>query len=243
MKKRKPFAFKNFTIEQELVTLPVTTDACLFGAYCEFNNPHCILDIGTGTGILALMMNQKYPDAKIVGVEKHGPTAQQASRNIAINHKKAQIEVVEIDFFDHTPVNLYDAIISNPPFFSNQLQSATKLKNQARHLLNFTFSDFYLKISQVLKPNGKASVLLPNIEIESLKNDIKASELNIQSITTIQANAMKTPHLMIVDLGFNVLEKNIIPKNSIVMRSDNNKFTFEVYNLLNPFYLDQALNL
>lgn len=243
MKKRKPFAFKNFTIEQELVTLPVTTDACLFGSFCKFNNPSNILDIGTGTGILALMLNQKYPKAHIVGIEKHGPTAMQASQNVQINQKNAHIEILEEDFFDHQPIALYDAIISNPPFFSNQLQSATELKNQARHLLNYSFSDFYLKISEVLHPEGKASILLPFIEFDSLKRDIKSSKLNILNITTIQANPTKTPHLMVVDLGFATFHTNTVFTESIVLRSNDNKFTLEAYNLLNPFYLDQALNL
>ncbi len=242
MKKRKPFAFKNFIIEQELVTLPVTTDACIFGSYCEFNNPLNMLDIGTGTGILALMMNQKYPNAYITGIEKHGPTAQQAVQNIAINKKNNKIDILAIDFFDHQPVELYDAIISNPPFFTNQLQSATELKNQARHFTNHSFSDFYIKISKVLHPKGKASILLPYSEIEPILKDLELSKLNIQSFTTIQPNPSKPPHLIVMELGFEPPPISLINK-TILVRSEQQKLTTEAYNLLNPFYLDQALNL
>lgn len=242
MKKRKPFAFKNFTIEQEFVTLPVTTDACIFGAFCEFNNPRNILDVGTGTGILALMMNQKYPKANVTGIEKHDITAFQASKNIEINQKNEKINIIEVDFFKHEPLERYDAIISNPPFFSNQLQSATELKNQARHLVNHTFSDFYMKIAQLLEPNGKACILLPYSDIAPINTELEASKLKVQRATPIQPNPSKIPHLIILELGFKPLETPVLNK-TIVLRSEDQKLSNEAFNLLNPFYLDQALNL
>ena len=242
MKLRKPFAFKNFIIEQELVTLPVTTDACIFGALCEFSEPKNILDIGTGTGLLAFFLNQKYPSAKILGLEKNHESCLQATRNIDINQKKNAISIIEADFFDFETINKFDAIISNPPFFKNQLESSTDLKNQARHLQNHTFSEFYSKIGTVLSSNGSAQILLPFTNIQLIETDLKESNLKIQSFSTIQANSSKKPHLIAINLGFQAKEQIEI-QHEIVLKTLNNKFTSQANNLLSPFYLNQALNL
>ncbi len=241
MKIRKPFYFKNFKLEQELVTLPVTTDACLFGAYCEFDSPKRILDIGTGTGLLAFMMHQKYSDATIIGIEKHPETAQQAKSNVNLN-RFPNIEIIESDFFHFSEHEKFDGIISNPPFFSNQLESETEIKNQARHLQDHTFSEFYCKIATVLSDNGNAQILLPFTNIERIENDLKESNLKIQSFSTIRANSSKKPHLIAINLGFQTKEQLEI-QHDIVLKTADNKLTAQAYNLLSPFYLDQALNL
>lgn len=242
MKTRKPFAFKNFIIEQELVTLPVTTDACVFGALCNFENPQNILDIGTGTGLLAFFMNQKYPQANVIGLEKNHESAIQAINNLNINSKETKIRVIEADFFDFNPEIKFDAIISNPPFFKNQLESTTELKNQARHLQDHTFTEFYIKISTVLSSHGIAQILLPFSTLDQIQNDLKGSNLNIQSYSTIQANSSKNPHLIAISLGFDTC-KQIEIEHEIKLKAPNNKFTNQAYNLLSPYYLEQALNL
>lgn len=240
MKQRKPFKFKQFTIEQNLVTLPVTTDACIFGAFCSFNQPQRILDIGTGTALLALMMSQKYPNSSITAIEKHPETALQAKVNCELN-KINNIEIIEHDIFTYKPDFKFDAIVSNPPFFTNQLESETDLKNQARHFSNHTFSDFFQCINNLLNINGNAWILLPFTALETLPNDLQATNLKINKLIGLKPNPSKKEHLLFVNLSFEACKMPQFETFSI--KNLENKFSLDVYNWLEPFYLEQALNM
>ena len=240
MKQRKPFKFKQFTIEQNLVTLPVTTDACIFGGFCSFSQPQNILDIGAGTGLLALMMSQKYPNSKITAIEKHPETAFQAKINCESNRIN-NIEIIEHDIFTYKPDVKFEAIISNPPFFTNQLESETDLKNQARHFSNHNFSDFFQCIENLLDKNGSAWILLPYSALDSISHDIQATNLKIKRLIALCPNEAKNKHLLFVNLDFNACK--IPPIETYAVKNSENNFTPDVYKWLEPFYLEQALNL
>ena len=240
MKQRKPFKFKQFTIEQNLVTLPVTTDACIFGAFCSFSQPQNILDIGAGTGLLSLMMSQKYPNSRITAIEKHPETAFQAKINCELN-KINNIEIIEHDIFTYKPDVKFEAIISNPPFFSNQLESKTDLKNQGRHFSNHTFGDFFNCIQNLLEAKGNAWILLPFSALETLAHDIETKKLNVKRLLVLRPNKDKREHLLFVNLSFEACKIPEIETFSI--KNSENKFAPEIYKWLEPFYLDQAFNL
>lgn len=241
MKKRNPFKFKKFTIHQELVTLPVTTDACLFGAFSNFDNPTRILDLGTGTGLLALMMHQKYPKAEIIGVEQHSETAIQAQQNIVENNCQSNIQIVQADMFKYQFETTFDAIISNPPFFVNQLESEGNERNQARHFQNYDFKDYFDLINKRLSSNGSAWVLLPHTAKNDLNNNIIHTDLHIHSIVEVSPNKQKKQHLIFVEF------KKIVPiqieTKSIFIRNIENRFTAECIEILEPFYLNEALTI
>lgn len=241
MKTRNPFQFKEFTIHQNNVTLPVTTDACLFGAFCEFNNPQNILDLGTGTGLLTLMLNQKYPQAKILGIEKHNDTAIQANMNVSMNEKNENITIQNDDMFTLQHTHQFDAIISNPPFFVNQLESSEDTKNQARHFQNYNFKDFFGLLERLLTNNGTAWILLPYSAKLELFDLLKDYKLSIQQIVNVSPTTLKKPHIIFIKL-----KKSIVitqTEISISIRNEKNQFTSETIQVLKPFYLDQAFNV
>ena len=241
MKKRNPFEFKKFTIHQEQVTLPVTTDACLFGAYCNFNNPKRILDLGTGTGLLALMMNQKYPSSHILGIEQHPETAIQAQKNIDWNNCNSNIQIVQSDMFHYHFESTFDAIISNPPFFVNQLESDETERNQARHFQNYNFIDFFNLINTLLDNSGTAWILLPYSALNDIQKYINHTDLHIHSIVEISPNNQKNPHLIFAE--FKKIGPTQVEKKSIFIRNNQNKFSTECLEILTPFYLNEALSI
>jgi len=241
VKKRNPFEFKNFTIHQEQVTLPVTTDACLFGAYCHFNNPKSILDLGTGTGLLSLMMNQKYPSAQILGIEQNQETAIQAQKNIVENNCGSNIQIVQSDMFSYEFESTFDAIISNPPFFVNQLESDETQRNQARHFQNYNFTDFFNLINSLLVNSGIAWILLPHSAINEIHTYINHTDLHVHSIVEISPNTDKNAHLIFIQFAKNIPTK--IEKKSIFIGNKQNKFTPECYKILQPFYKIEALTI
>jgi tRNA1Val (adenine37-N6)-methyltransferase len=163
------FKFKQFTINQDKCAMKVTTDACLFGALvagCKTCLPagkqlvNC-LEIGTGTGLLSLMVAQKNNALKIDAVEIDAPAAVQAAENIAASPWAESIQVFNEDILSFGSEKKYDCIVSNPPFFEDNLQSADKAKNNAKHNTSLNLLQLLLVVEKNLSPDGFFAVLLP----------------------------------------------------------------------------------
>jgi len=156
------FAFKQFTVQQSDCALKVCTDACLFGAWVAHqltsNPPISILDIGTGTGLLSLQLAQKLPSAFIDAVELDPAAAMQATQNVAATTFNIQVHNADIKNYGGKK---YQHIISNPPFFENDLKSEHALKNQAMHSTTLTLQNLFTCVNDLLEPLGSFSVLLP----------------------------------------------------------------------------------
>ena len=166
------FAFKQFTVQQSDCALKVCTDACLFGAWVAHqltsNPPATILDIGTGTGLLSLQLAQKLPSAVIDAVELDPAAAAQATQNAAATNFNIQVHNTDIKNYGGKK---YQHIISNPPFFENDLKSEHAQKNQAMHSTTLTLNNLLCCVDDLLEPLGSFSVLLPfarAIEVEGL---------------------------------------------------------------------------
>jgi tRNA1Val (adenine37-N6)-methyltransferase len=149
--------------------MKVTTDACLFGALvasCKTFLPtdsqctNC-LEIGTGTGLLSLMVAQKNNALKIDAVEIDAAAAAQAAENIAASPWAENIAVFNEDILSFSSDKKYDCIVSNPPFFEDDLQSADKAKNNAKHNTSLNLLQLLQVVDKYLSPDGFFAVLLP----------------------------------------------------------------------------------
>lgn len=115
------FRFKQFTIAHQSEGLKVNTDGCLMGALANYQLPKNCLDIGTGTGVIALMLAQKFPEALVTAIELNPLAFQQAQLNIEASKFNSQINLIEQDIkeFSSSP---FDLIVCNPPYFKNHLK-------------------------------------------------------------------------------------------------------------------------
>lgn len=238
-KPRKPFAFKKFTINQNGAALPVTTDACVFGALVEFNQPKNILDLGTGTGLLLHFMAQKYPNATLTGIDIHPESLECAKTNTKQNNLTNNINLIEGDFLDPNtsyPTTNFDAIISNPPFFENQLKSTEPTKSKSRHFENGQMNQFFNKIDELLSPDGTAFILLP------ASQDVLNFNPNLYLKNTIYIHTQpsKPPHLKVVELTKQIQSPQF---ENFYLRNQNNQYTEEFCRIMSPFYLEQALTV
>lgn len=159
------FSFKQFTVHQGSAAMKVCTDACLFGAYVAAMLQHDIgvkqiLDIGTGTGLLSLMVAQK-TGARIHAVEIDPSAALQAGQNVRLSPWASRITVEQTAIQDYCPDVRFDFIISNPPFYTNDLTSADQQRNLALHGTGLQPEELFRAISQQLKPGGRFALLLP----------------------------------------------------------------------------------
>lgn len=153
------FKFKNFSISQDHCAMKVGTDGVLIGAWA--NGGEHILDIGSGTGLISMMMAQRFPGASIEGVEIDNNAVEQSKENISASSFKARIKIHHCALQDFKPSNLFDAIVSNPPYFVNSLTSPDPTRSIARHTQTMNFSDIVKFAVKWLDDDGELSIILP----------------------------------------------------------------------------------
>ena len=161
--------------------MKVCTDACLFGALiANFQLPvaNC-LDIGTGTGLLSLMIAQKNSEVKIDAIEIDAAAAQQATENIAASPWADRIQVINEDIVTFMPDKQYDCIVSNPPFFEDDLLSASKAKNNAKHNTALSLTQLLSVVDSYLAPDGFFAVLLPYHRVDYFIEESKKTGLHL----------------------------------------------------------------
>ena len=172
------FQFKEFTVEQNKCGMKVCTDACILGAYANAKNTRNILDIGAGTGLLSLMLAQRF-EAIINAVEIDKNAYLQARENIKNSPWKKQIAVHHSSIQNYTAdtKEQFGFIISNPPFYQNHLQENTPSKNTAHHTVSLSQTDLLSCVDKLLTDDGKFVVLLPIVQSEQLEQQAKNHQL------------------------------------------------------------------
>src|SRR5450631_3674511 len=188
------FRFKQFVIQQDRSTMKVCTDSCVLGAWTalQLGQAKTILDIGTGTGLLALMLAQKSEGA-IDAVESDTKSAGQARENIRQTSWSDRIRVVERDVRDYSNDASYDFIITNPPFFESDLHSPVHKKNQVKHDVSLTLDQLLTVISKNLKPHGQFSILLPHHRTAYFENLAITNNFFLQKKLTVRQTPAHAP--------------------------------------------------
>lgn len=166
------FRFKKFVIEQELCAMKVGTDGVLLGSWATGGAR--VLDVGTGTGIMALMLAQRCPEARVTAIDIDEGAVRQAIQNVAQSPFNDRVEVLrcsvqEFDGRDGSDGSngrdgangLYDAIVSNPPFFIDSLQTPDRQRTVARHAETLTYAQLMQAAWRLLADGGELSVVVP----------------------------------------------------------------------------------
>ncbi len=158
------FQFKQFKIEQGKTAMKVGTDGVLLGAWAKISKAKNILDIGTGTGLLALMCAQRNNEAQIIGVEIDQDASHQAKENFMASNWSNRLVVINesIQSFSKNNVLKFDAIVSNPPFFENAFKSENNQRQTARHTDRLSFLDLLSVAAQLLTKEGFFSLIIPS---------------------------------------------------------------------------------
>lgn len=166
------FRFKRFAVEDDRSSMKVGTDGVLLGAWAKIDgSEQRILDIGTGCGLIALMMAQRTIDANIDAVEIDSSSAEQAGENFAASEWSDRLELFHTDIKCFDRAEKYDLIISNPPFFVDSLLSPNMSRSNARHTTKLTFSELVNSVVRLLKQYGRYVMILPPDESEIFDNE------------------------------------------------------------------------
>ena len=156
------FRFKQFSVIDKNSTLKVGTDAVLLGAWAGSGTPENILDIGTGCGLLSLMLAQRFKEAKVTGIDIHEGSVRDASENFAASAwaERLRAKHLSLQEFSKGRLDEYDLIISNPPFFNNALLPSAAKRKLAKHSGELSFHDLALHVKRLLKARGSFSLIL-----------------------------------------------------------------------------------
>ncbi len=231
------FQFKQFKIVQEKSAMKVGTDGVLLGAWSSVEKAKTVLDIGTGTGLISLMMAQR-SGARVTGIEIEKLAANEAVDNIINSKWKDRISIENISFQDfvNNTQNTFDLIVSNPPFFSDSFKNEIQNRAIARHNHLLSFHELVRGSVKLLNENGLFSVVLPNIEANKFINLAKHEGLNLTRRTDIKPKASKSANRCLMEFA----KKQSIPEISalIIYNEDNSDFTEDYKQLTRDFYLN-----
>jgi tRNA1Val (adenine37-N6)-methyltransferase len=179
------FRFKQFTIIQERSAFKVGTDAVLLGAWADVSDVRTALDVGTGTGLLALMMAQR-SDAEITAIDIDGPSCEEARENVLRSPWKERIKVIHCPLQDFKPNRRFDLIISNPPFFRKSLHPSGMGKQISRHDVSLSLSELIAYARPLLQDTGKLCLILPAAESMNIKKVAHESGLILHRIMGVR---------------------------------------------------------
>ena len=228
------FQFKQFTIHQEQTAMKVGTDGVLLGAWAEPERASFILDIGTGTGLLALMAAQRNPQARIDAVEIEPEAAKQARENVTASPWNERIEVHPLSVFDFTPKHLYDCILCNPPFFINSTKNPDKGRSLARHTDTLSPIALAKTVSDLLAPQGYFYLVLPPTEANVFIEHAHCQQLHIARITHVLPNPDKVPKRFLMKFG----RTEMVPEtDELVVELSRHEYSPEYIRLTKDFYL------
>jgi tRNA1Val (adenine37-N6)-methyltransferase len=201
------FKFKQFDVDQTGCAMKVNTDGVLLGALAGAGQPENILDIGTGTGVIALMLAQRFEHAHIDAVEIDQAAAEAAGRNFKVSKFAEKMALFPIGFehyFESHPDTKYDLIVSNPPFFLNSLESPGAKKNLARHTDEHFFESLVKVVSKHLTNTGICAMILPLNTANYVKVSLPEVGLYLQEIVSIRSFTHTEPHREIITIGRNL---------------------------------------
>lgn len=211
-----PFHFKQFSIDQSGCAMKINTDGVLLGALTEADQPKSILDIGTGTGVIALMLAQRFTTASIDAVEIVEAAAKTAKANfegsVFIDRLNLYANSFEL-FFEANPDNKYDLIVSNPPFYINSLQSPGVGKKLAKHTDAGFFDTLVSAAAKHLTNEGLFWLILPIDTAELVKQLAVSNRLYLQQIISIKSYPKSEPHREMIAFGLHqtkMVEKEFI---------------------------------
>ncbi len=198
------FHFKQFSVNQANCAMKINTDGVLLGAMAGNNNPSSILDIGTGTGVIALMLAQRYSSSNITAVEMDEAAAQTAKLNFSNSQFDDRLQVHAQSFqhyFTEHPSQQFDLIVSNPPFYIQSLPSPGKLKALAKHADSNFFNELIAAMALHLTVDGEGWLIAPLNTVSLMLQSAKQNGLYLQRAVDISSYPKAEPHRRVIVLG------------------------------------------
>lgn len=227
------FRFKQFTIEQSQTAMKVCTDACILGAYIPDLEVD-ILDIGTGTGLLALMLAQRISVGKVEAIEMEENAYKQACQNVQASPFANRVVVHHTAIQNFFSTQKYAMIVSNPPFYTDFLQSGKFNQDNAWHTNTLPTRELLEAVVRLLAEGGTFWVLLPPYQMEVFTKE--ASQFGLLPFHRLQIHTLPTKPVWRIIQGFG-RQASEITQQKLVISASPEVYTTDFKTLLQDFYL------
>jgi tRNA1Val (adenine37-N6)-methyltransferase len=233
------FRFKKFSIAQDQCAMKVGTDGILLAAWAKVEEVQRILDIGTGTGLIALMLAQRQAQAKVVGIEIDQAAAKQAQTNAVESPFASRVEIIQgsIQDYTHTAAEPFDLIISNPPFFSGGVLSENAGRAEVRHTVKLSHHDLLRSVQVLLNPAGRFCLILPLLEGLRFQELAQTYQLYTQHICKVAPRPGKPANRLLLELGKSKVSDPQTTSLTIYADTDGTTRSHEFTSLTADFYL------
>ena len=232
------FKFKQFSVEQDKAAMKIGTDGVLLGAWAPIDkNTYSILDIGSGTGIIALMLAQRSDADQIDAIEIDENAYEQAVENFENSPWSDRLFCYHagLDEFMEEPEDEYDLIVSNPPFYTENYFSGDEKRDQARFTESLPFEDLVEAADLLLSENGIFAIIVPFKEEQKLIALAKDFDLFPMKITRVKGTPVAEIKRSLLAFSRNTTEN--FPVDELVIEIGRHEYTPEYIDLTNDFYL------
>lgn len=233
-KSYKPFQFKKFSIQQNNAAMKIGTDGILLGAWANTYKSKNIIDIGTGTGVIAIMQCQKNKNAFVDAIEISHQACIDAKYNINNCLWSNRIKLFQCSIQNFISNNKYDHIISNPPFFINSLSPENNERKKARHTEFLSYLDILDFSMKNLNKDGKTSIILPVEEGEKCIISSSNFMLHLSKKCYVKPKAHKNNHRLLLE--FTNSETQLIESHLIIENNERHTYTKEYKEITKDFY-------
>ena len=228
------FRFKQFTIRQDRCAMKVGTDGVLLGAWA--NGGMRILDIGTGTGLIAMMMAQRFPNAHVLGIDVDGDACLQATCNINDSPFVSRLEIRNVPIQNYfADTTRYDAIVCNPPYFNDSLKNPSAKRTMARHTVTLSYSDLFKSVARLLADDGEFSAIIPFDSISYFQSEACIYGLIVSRMCAIRTKSESKPKRCL--LAFRKQITSDVENTSVTIYEKENGLSQWYTDLTSAFYL------
>ena len=234
------FQFKKFRIQHDRCAMKVGTDGVLLGAWAPLQDGTKVLDIGTGSGLIALMLAQRFPSSSILGIDIDEAAVSQARENVEASSFAERVEIRHCALQDlDTPDGAFDAVVCNPPFFEENLLPPDASRSAARHTTSLPFNELITSAARLLRANGRFCVILPTPAFETFHLQCFAQGLLLERRCMIQTSPTKAPKRTMACF---CKSTQVSRREELLTLTENGRRS-EAYTLLTrDFYLEGGLS-
>jgi tRNA1Val (adenine37-N6)-methyltransferase len=229
------FRFRQFSIHQEKCAMKVGTDAVLLGSWVDPKLSKNILDIGTGTGLIALMLAQKSP-AEIDAIDIDGGACKQADENFSISPWSGRIHIFHqpLQDFAESSTKKYDLVVTNPPYFHHASKPSEEARLNARHNDQLSFEELICGVKKILTDEGRFCLILPCKEGGEFMDMAQQRNLFCHELIRVRTRADKSEKRWMMEFGFHF---GLLHDHEITIQEDDHEYTAEYIEMTKDYFI------
>ncbi|MGN0230297.1 MAG: tRNA1(Val) (adenine(37)-N6)-methyltransferase [Muribaculaceae bacterium] len=234
--RERVFRFKQFSVRHEKCAMKVGTDGVLLGAWCDVENAKSTLDIGTGSGLIALMVAQRNPQTSVLAIDIEPLAIEEANINFANSPWADRLRAIEADFvsFSELTEMRFDLIVSNPPFFVDSLTCPDTNRSTARHTTQLPFDKLISGAANLLTPEGKLCLITPTDCENLISNLLLTNNLHITGKTFVHPTPNALPKRILWKISNHM---TAIEEHHLTIEIERHQYTKSYIALTQQFYL------